>query len=444
MPTLFSPAPRHLHGMMPHVIRVQISMRHTKLSCEIPHFHTMQCSTCSGNVFYICVARYDAVTVEGKLAWQDSVTPLNRPFFDAADAIFINYTWKADAPRQLVENLPAAARRNVFMGIDVFGRGTLGGGGMACDVALNAAAVAGLSSALFAPGWVYEKHDRAQFPQLQEAFWGKVRGTRWLCIDSMMWKVPVVMVFDPRATDAACGGALAEIASLVQCSKPPQHGGCCQCCRCYAYDDCCLRPADPVSPTARRSRQPCPVAPAPPLPSCPSPAISTPAAAPPAPTIAARWPPGPAVAPGPGTTCGASSRRRCFSRLPCRGAHSCGYRRATGWRPACKAASAPIARSRGPAACGWHQRAPSLTWKQSNQRNALQRGPSAALRPPQPGRWVSTWRRGPRPRRRRPACCTPRSCHCRQRALFRLPAGCSRTRGAPWLQCCGLPTERCL
>ena len=38
---------------------------------------------------------YDAVTVEGKLEWQDSLTPLNQPFFDACDGIFVNYTWQA-------------------------------------------------------------------------------------------------------------------------------------------------------------------------------------------------------------------------------------------------------------------------------------------------------------------------------------------------------------
>lgn len=37
---------------------------------------------------------YDAVTVEGRLQWQDSLTELNAPFFDACDGIFVNYTWR--------------------------------------------------------------------------------------------------------------------------------------------------------------------------------------------------------------------------------------------------------------------------------------------------------------------------------------------------------------
>ena len=37
---------------------------------------------------------YDAVTSEGKLTWQNSLNALNRRFFDASDAIFVNYAWK--------------------------------------------------------------------------------------------------------------------------------------------------------------------------------------------------------------------------------------------------------------------------------------------------------------------------------------------------------------
>ena len=37
---------------------------------------------------------YDAVTTEGHLKWQNTLNALNRPFFEASDAIFINYAWK--------------------------------------------------------------------------------------------------------------------------------------------------------------------------------------------------------------------------------------------------------------------------------------------------------------------------------------------------------------
>ena len=51
---------------------------------------------------------YDAVTTEGKLRWQDSLTDLNQPFFDACDALFVNYTWRVRPPGSLRGD-PAAA-----------------------------------------------------------------------------------------------------------------------------------------------------------------------------------------------------------------------------------------------------------------------------------------------------------------------------------------------
>ena len=37
---------------------------------------------------------YDAVTTEGHLKWQNTLNALNRPFFEASDALFVNYAWK--------------------------------------------------------------------------------------------------------------------------------------------------------------------------------------------------------------------------------------------------------------------------------------------------------------------------------------------------------------
>jgi mannosyl-glycoprotein endo-beta-N-acetylglucosaminidase len=61
------------------------------------------------------------------------------------------------------------------MGVDVFGRGSYGGGGFGVGVALEAAAAAGLSAALFAPGWVHENLDNSRFHELQDKWWGQVR-----------------------------------------------------------------------------------------------------------------------------------------------------------------------------------------------------------------------------------------------------------------------------
>lgn len=88
----------------------------------------------------------------------------NEAFFRASDGIFTNYCWKEDEPARSAARAAAAAgtdgarsrRWDVFMGIDCFGRNTYGGGGFDCDVALRAIRQAGVSAALFAPGWVWE------------------------------------------------------------------------------------------------------------------------------------------------------------------------------------------------------------------------------------------------------------------------------------------------
>ncbi|CAN0054085.1 unnamed protein product, partial [Choristocarpus tenellus] len=72
---------------------------------------------------------YDSVTSEGDLKWQNCLNSHNQVFFDACDGIYTNYAWKDDTPQRCA--IEAKDRRfDVYMGIDVFGRGTWGGGGM--------------------------------------------------------------------------------------------------------------------------------------------------------------------------------------------------------------------------------------------------------------------------------------------------------------------------
>lgn len=119
-----------------------------------------------------CFCRYDAVTITGELRWQNKLSPANAPFFDLSDGLFLNYCW---TPATLPGSVAAAGRRatDVFVGVDVFGRGCYGGGGHNTGLALAAARAAGLSAALFAPGWVQENLDRSKFDQLQEQWWHK-------------------------------------------------------------------------------------------------------------------------------------------------------------------------------------------------------------------------------------------------------------------------------
>lgn len=98
---------------------------------------------------------YDSVTMAGDLDWQNELNESNSPFFDVCDGIFLNYTWKVSspAPSACCKNPPddlsnsvdhlrskKEPRRihDVYVGVDVFGRGCFGGGGFNCSQAFDA------------------------------------------------------------------------------------------------------------------------------------------------------------------------------------------------------------------------------------------------------------------------------------------------------------------
>jgi len=129
---------------------------------------------------------YDSVTIEGKLQWQDEVNMLNRPFMDNCDGIFLNYNWRTpdcDPPKYSLENSVVTVgdgrKTNIFVGVDVFGRGCLGGGGLNTDVAMKKISERSLSAAIFAPGWTYESSlENDQLSQdyflKEHLFWSKL------------------------------------------------------------------------------------------------------------------------------------------------------------------------------------------------------------------------------------------------------------------------------
>ena len=88
-----------------------------------------------------CVIWYDAVTVEGKLDWQNELNEKNKIFFENCDAIFLNYTWKAENLDNSVKNSEDSGKKDrkfdVFVGVDVFGRGCMGGGGFECRLPMQ-------------------------------------------------------------------------------------------------------------------------------------------------------------------------------------------------------------------------------------------------------------------------------------------------------------------
>ena len=56
-----------------------------------------------------------------------------RNFFDVCDGIFLNYNWKKDNLKKSIEEA-GVRKTDIFVGVDVFGRGCLGGGGFSTDI----------------------------------------------------------------------------------------------------------------------------------------------------------------------------------------------------------------------------------------------------------------------------------------------------------------------
>ena len=64
---------------------------------------------------------------------------------------------------------------DVYVGVDVFGRGVPGDGQWNCDFAMKMIRNHKLSAAIFAPGWVYENLAKENFFSNQTKFWDKLK-----------------------------------------------------------------------------------------------------------------------------------------------------------------------------------------------------------------------------------------------------------------------------
>ncbi|GAA5955084.1 hypothetical protein JCM3765_003189 [Sporobolomyces pararoseus] len=138
------------------------------------------------------VTWYDAVTIEGKLHWQNAVNERNVDFLVACDSIFLNYHWSLDKIRSTTSFLKSHPHvtvdwNQICFGIDVFGRGTYGGGGFQSWRALEAIRSVGMedgqsySAALFAPGWTVESQD------LKHSFETKEDYDKWFRDELYFW-----------------------------------------------------------------------------------------------------------------------------------------------------------------------------------------------------------------------------------------------------------------
>nr|XP_016846755.1 PREDICTED: cytosolic endo-beta-N-acetylglucosaminidase isoform X4 [Anolis carolinensis] len=113
---------------------------------------------------------YDSILRTGELRWQNELNENNKVYFDVCDGFFTNYNWKEEhllRTRELADD----RRVDVYVGVDVFGRGDVVSGGFDTNKSLRMIREQGLSIAIFAPGWVYEHLGSEDFLNNEDKFW---------------------------------------------------------------------------------------------------------------------------------------------------------------------------------------------------------------------------------------------------------------------------------
>jgi mannosyl-glycoprotein endo-beta-N-acetylglucosaminidase len=118
---------------------------------------------------------YDSViATTGEVRWQSALREWNKPFFDVWDSFFTDYHWK---PEFLDESLMHAGDRSyeIYVGNDIYGRGTFGGGIYNTHLALHEILQRPLSIALFGQAYFYENNggwrNELSFRTNEEQFW---------------------------------------------------------------------------------------------------------------------------------------------------------------------------------------------------------------------------------------------------------------------------------
>lgn len=145
---------------------------------------------------------YDSViTSTGEIAWQDKLSPENYGFFEQSDGIFTNYTWQEKAVGESVA-LAGPRNRDVYTGIDIWGRNTFGGGGFTTYKALEIIQREGTSCALFAPAWTYESLGKDGFMTNDRLFWTGYNGAGFhaenLPLSSFYWTTCWMLATKPK------------------------------------------------------------------------------------------------------------------------------------------------------------------------------------------------------------------------------------------------------
>ncbi|KAI0059337.1 hypothetical protein BV25DRAFT_1889956 [Artomyces pyxidatus] len=174
---------------------------------------------------------YDSIVFTGQLRWQDRLNTYNLPFFVPSTGFFTNYTWAPTYPSlttQFFLSLDPALTagktlRDIYTGVDVWGRGSHGGGGLGSYRALEHIdpASLGMSVALFGQAWTWEsQQDESGWNW--DVWWAHERKL-WLGPASPSEKVEVPEMPPPRREgEPECPhGDFRALSSFFDTNPPP-------------------------------------------------------------------------------------------------------------------------------------------------------------------------------------------------------------------------------
>ncbi|KAH7916662.1 glycoside hydrolase family 85 protein [Hygrophoropsis aurantiaca] len=184
---------------------------------------------------------YDSVIINGMLRWQDRLNAFNLPFFLASDTFFTNYTWPPSYPQltaQFFMSLDPAlvtdarttqnhsiskakSLQNIFTGVDVWGRGSHGGGGFGSYRAISHIdpEFLGLSVALFGQAWTWESEQDK--PGWNWDKWWEYERKLWIGPADPNEFVPVPDAPRRRGEPECPHGPFKPLASFFNGSPPP-------------------------------------------------------------------------------------------------------------------------------------------------------------------------------------------------------------------------------
>ncbi|KAG2361265.1 glycoside hydrolase family 85 protein [Suillus spraguei] len=182
---------------------------------------------------------YDSVVFNGQMRWQDRLNSLNLPFFLSSDAFFTNYTWPPSFPAltaQYFMSLDPAligddakgspissvkSLQSIFTGVDVWGRGSHGGGGFGSYRAMTHIdpQSLGLSVALFGQAWTWESEQDK--PGWNWDQWWEYERKLWIGPADPQEVVPVPDAPRRRGEPECPHGAFKPVSSFFVHATPP-------------------------------------------------------------------------------------------------------------------------------------------------------------------------------------------------------------------------------